>query len=65
MKLAMQELKIEIPNGFMNVGVSNENFLYADTNDSKNWDTLKFPLPNGKWTIKSINGKSIILQPNL
>ena len=34
---------------FMNVGVTVGNFLIADTNDSNNWDTLKFPLPKPKF----------------
>ena len=46
-------LEVELPNNFMNVGVTNNNELIADTNDSANWDTLKFPLPKGVWRIHS------------
>ena len=64
-----EEITIELPRGFKNVGITTDNFLTANTNDSKNWDTLKFPLPIGKWAIKaySVNGghpnkKSVILR---
>lgn len=56
-----KKIQIELPNGFMNVGISNDNYLYADTNNSANWDTLKFPLPNGQFGIESINGKIVTL----
>lgn len=56
------KIEIIIPKGFMNVGVTTDNFFIADTNDSSNWDSLKFPLPEGKWNIFSSNGKNIILQ---
>jgi hypothetical protein len=46
-------LNIELPKNFMNVGVTNNNELVADTNNSAEWDTLKFPLPKGKWRIHS------------
>ena len=51
----MSKVKIELPKGFMNVGVTLSNYLIADTNDSVNWDTLKFPLPKPiyKWQIHS------------
>lgn len=52
-QLIRRTIEIELPKGFMNVGVSTDNYLIADTNDSSNWDTLKFPLPEGKWVIKS------------
>lgn len=53
-------LDIEIPKGFMNVAVSGK-FLVADTNDSANWDTLKFPLPEGKWKVQYKEGKLVRL----
>jgi hypothetical protein len=48
-----KEIKIELPKGFMNVGISTDNILIADTNDSANWDTISFPLPEpkGTWNI--------------
>lgn len=46
-------IEFELPKGFMNVGVSSDNkYLTANTNDSSNWDTLRVPLPKGKWSIK-------------
>ena len=54
-------LKIKLPVGFMNAGVSVNNFFTADTNDSKNWDTIKFPLPKGNWVIKSVKENVVTL----
>lgn len=54
-------LSIELPKGYMNVAVTECNNLVADTNDSQNWDTLKFPLPSGTWSLFSIKGKEVIL----
>jgi len=50
-------LNIELPKNFMNVGITNNNELVADTNNSAEWDTLKFPLPRGKWRIHSYKAK--------
>lgn len=58
----MVRIQIEIPENFMNVGVTINNNLVADTNDSGGWDTLKFPLPDGKWSIYKTKGKIVILQ---
>jgi len=51
----MTKIKVELPKGFMNVGVSLSNDLIANTNDSARWDTLRFPLPKPtyKWQIHS------------
>lgn len=38
-------IKVEIPKGFFNCGVSICNHFIADTNNSTDWRTLKFPLP--------------------
>ena len=57
----LETLTIEIPKGFMNTGISICNHFIADTNDSSNWDTIKFPLPKGKWSIQNIDGKIITL----
>ena len=54
-------IKIILPKGFMNVGVSTANVLIADTNDSKNWDNLRVPLPKGDWEIKNKEGKHLTL----
>jgi len=56
-----EKLIIEIPKGYMNTGVSICNHFIADTNDSSNWDTIKFPLPQGKWSIRSVEGKIVTL----
>ena len=59
-------IEIRIPKGFMNCGVTINNNFIADTNDSANWDTLKFPLPKGKWSIHSYKDSNIVvLQNNL
>lgn len=57
----LETLRIEIPKGFMNAGISTCNHFIADTNDSSNWDTIKLPLPKGKWSIQSIEGKMVTL----
>ena len=54
-------LDIEIPNGFYNVGISIDNFLIADTNNSANWDTIKFPLPDNNWKVYRVDGKDVRL----
>ena len=56
-----KELIIEMPKGYMNTEVSICNHFIADTNDSSNWDIIKFPLPKGKWSIKSVEGKVVTL----
>lgn len=59
-------IEIRIPKGFMNCDVTINNNFIADTNDSENWDTLKFPLPKGKWSIHSYKDNNIVvLQNNL
>ena len=58
----MKKIQIELPKGFMNVAVTLNNHLVADTNNSANWDTLKFPLPKGKWSIYNIVGKVVMLE---
>src|SRR5690554_3191 len=54
-KNTYKTIKVEIPIGFMNCGISVCNHFIADTNDGGNWDTLKFPLPEPqyRWNIKS------------
>lgn len=51
-------INIEYPDGWSNCGVSIGNYFIADTNDSSNWDTIKFPLPKPKyeWLIKCYGG---------
>ncbi len=53
-----KKIEIKLPKGFMNTGVTICNNFIADTNDSANWDTLKFPLPKlskGVWEIFNID----------
>ena len=63
MGLRRSILFVQLPNGFMNVGISASNRLTADTNDShvRRWDTLSFPLPPGRWNIKTVDGKIVTL----
>lgn len=58
----MKVIEITLPKGYMNVAVTTDNNLVADTNDSANWDSLKFPLPEGNWSIFSKKDKKLILQ---
>ncbi len=59
-------IKVEIPKGFFNCGVTVCNHFIADTNNSVNWSTLKFPLPKPlgkKWAISSyetLDAKTIV-----
>ena len=50
-------IEVELPKNFMNVGITVSGELVADTNDSSNWDTLKVPLPKGRWRVHSYNTK--------
>lgn len=50
-----------LPKGFMNVGISKDNNLTADNNNSHVWDDLNIPLPCGKWRIYKINGRFVEL----
>ena len=44
-KKPSKTIEVEIPKGFFNCGVSVCNHFIADTNNSADWRTLKFPLP--------------------
>ena len=55
------KIEIKIPKGFMNTAITIDNFFIADTNDSANWDTLKFPLPKGKWSIFNVSNNKVTL----
>ena len=48
-------IDVEIPRGFYNCGVSVDNFFIADTNNTADWKTLKFPLPDPPGEYWSIN----------
>ncbi len=52
-------IEVEIPIGFMNCGITTSNNFIADTNDSTNFDSLKFPLPKPKyrWNISHFKNK--------
>ena len=58
------KIEIKIPNGFMNTAVTTDNFFIADTNDSANWDTLKFPLPEGNWSIFNVSNNKVTILRN-
>lgn len=49
---------VQIPRNFMNCAITIDNYFIANTNNSSNWDTLKFPLPKpkNKWEIKGYWG---------
>lgn len=64
-----KEIRVTLPQGFMNVAITSDNYLVANTNNSAKWDTLKFPLPSGKWAIYAYavtggapNKKDVILK---
>jgi len=57
----MKTITIKIPKNFMNTAITKDNYFIADTNDSKNWNTIKFPLPKGKWIINNKRVNEIIL----
>ena len=59
----MDKIKVELPKGFMNVGVSLKNNLTSDTNYSEKWDTLSFPLPKPtfRWQIHSYENENKIV----
>ena len=54
-------IKIKLPKNFMNVGVTITNHLTANTNDSANWDDLRFPLPPGDWSIYTYSNDNRIV----
>jgi len=56
----MTKINIKIPNNFMNTAVTIDNHFIADTNDSNNFDTIKFPLPKGNWKIYKVSTNNII-----
>lgn len=51
----MRVIDIYIPRNFFNCAISTCGSFIADTNDSENWNKIKFPLPKGKWEIHSYN----------
>lgn len=48
-------IEIIIPDNWMNCAVTLDNNFIADTNNSRDWDIIKFPLPEPKhgWQIAS------------
>jgi len=54
-------ISVTLPQGAMNIAVSIDNHLIADSNDSANWKVFRLPLPPGKWTIANITGPLVIL----
>lgn len=55
MKKEYKTIEVELPKGYMNCGISDDNIFFSDTNDSSDWDTFKFPLPTPGyiWKIKT------------
>jgi len=62
-----EKITIKIPLNFMNTSVTTDNFFVSDTNDSNNWDTLKIPLPIGRWSIysHSVKNGEVVLVKNI
>ncbi len=56
-------LNIIIPDGFMNCVITLNNEFIADTNNSAEWDFLKFPLPKpkGRWKIKQYKDPNTVI----
>ena len=47
----------------MNLAVTSDNrFLIGDTNDSSKWETIKIPLPPGKWKNFHREGEVVIFK---
>ncbi len=57
----MTHIEVKLPKGFMNVAITIDNHLIADTNNSADWDTLRFPLPPGQWRIDTIKQQKVVL----
>ena len=52
-EVEQEKITIKIPLNFMNTAITTDGFFIADTNNSEEFDSLKFPLPDGKWSIYS------------
>ena len=58
-----KRIQVKLPRGFMNVSVTTDNGLVSDTNYSKDFDNIKFPLPKGIWVIEEyLQGNLVILK---
>ena len=59
----MKKIEIKLPKGFMNCAITICNNFTSNTNDSANWDTICFPLPDtkGNWVIESYEKENIVL----
>ena len=57
------KIGILLPIGFMNCGITGNNTMVADTNNSENFQVIEFPLPKGKWRIHSYknNNTTVVL----
>lgn len=58
----MKTMTITLPKGFMNVAITKNNHLIADTNDSSNFNTLSIELPKGEWSISYATPRMLILR---
>jgi hypothetical protein len=54
-------IEVKLPYGFMNCGITKDNHFIANTNDSSNYDTIKFPLPKGEWDVKNYKTGDIVV----
>lgn len=41
----MKEYLIKLPKDYKNIGISLDNNIFGDTNDSQNWGEFSIPLP--------------------
>ncbi|MCK5015474.1 MAG: hypothetical protein KAS32_00215 [Candidatus Peribacteraceae bacterium] len=48
----------KLPKGYMNIGIATDMYgfqsIIADTNDGRNWDSIKIPLPSGEWIMRDL-----------
>jgi len=61
--MKQKQITAKIPLGFINVTVTSNNNLVADTNDSTctYWDSVTIPLPAGNWKVLSVIDRSVTL----
>lgn len=54
-------IQLKIPEGMVNVAVTKNNFLIANTNNSRDWKYYKRKLPKGEWSIYSVENNNVSL----
>jgi len=60
-KWSRKQLLFVVPRGYMNFGVTVDNYLIGDRNNSVDMDTIRIPLPEGKWRVWRHIKKEVIL----